>query len=117
MAEDADYQKHPLAAGAVRRLADNYWKNKQPELAIKYWKQTARDFAGQNDHEARIARRNVIGYYIRNQQYATLEAWLTNDENRRNQKHRRWMADECYDVAWHGFDGRRGWDKYTHPGC
>ncbi len=111
MADDEDYSAHPLAAGAIRRLADNQWKNKQKELAVKYWKQVVRDFHRTNDHETRIARRNVCGYYIRNHKYAEFEDWLITDENRDNPQHRRWVANEVWDVAWHGFSG--GWGKYT----
>ncbi len=113
MAEDEDYQKHPLAAGAVRRLADNYWKNQEKKSAVRYWKQVVRDFSKTNADESRNARRKVIGYYVRQQQYAELVSWLAGGDSRDDARHRHWLARECYDVAWHGFDWHRGWSKYT----
>ena len=64
MAEDEDYSKHPLAAGALRILADNDWANKERSTAVRYWKQVVRDFAKTNPDEAENARRRIYIYYL-----------------------------------------------------
>jgi TolA-binding protein len=104
MAEDEEFRHHPLAAGALRRLADNHYKSKQPDLAVKYWKQVCEDFAKANPDEAKEARQAVTGVYLQKGDYAGYEAWLTNDENRTNAPHRRWMALQAHESAGGVFD-------------
>jgi tetratricopeptide (TPR) repeat protein len=112
MADDPDYQKHPLAAGAIRTLADNQWNNKEKDLALKYWKQVCAQFWQTNQQETNIARSNVTGVYVRERNYVELEAWLVSAENRENVDHRLWVANQTYDAAWNGFAGD-WWGKYT----
>lgn len=111
MADDEDYQKHPLAAGAIRRLGDNYWKNKQPDQAVKYWKQVVRDFMETGASEARAARASALGHYIKSGNYAAVDQWLVDPERRDDPEHRSALADIVYGVAWSGFGG--DWEKYT----
>jgi len=110
--EDEDYRKHPVAAGALRRLADNKWRNGEYEAAVTFWKQSCRDFAESNPAEANPARDNVTDYYIKSRNYSALESWLINDENRDNPAHRKWVADYAWGRAWNNFHG--GWGKYTN---
>ncbi len=112
MVDDQDYQKHPLAAGALRRLADNEWRNNKHQQAIAFWKQVVRDFHRTNQHEANQARDNVTDYYIKGQNYAEYEAWLINDDNRDNANHRKWVAQNAWNRAWGNF--HHGWGKYTN---
>jgi len=105
--EDEDYQKHPIAAGALRRLADNKWRNGKYEEAIRFWKQTVRDFSGSNPTEANAARDKVVDYYIKEGNYTTLESWLLNDETRNDPVRRRWLADLVFGRSSHGF--YKGW--------
>jgi tetratricopeptide (TPR) repeat protein len=44
--------------------------------------------------------------------YPEYEAWLTNDSNRDDPKHRKWMADRAFDRAWGNF--HRDWGKYNN---
>ncbi len=110
MADDEDYQKHPLAAGAIRQLADNEWRNGKKEAAIKYWKQTC-GFAKINPGEAGVARANLTDYYIKERDYAGYEEWLINAENRDNLDHRRWIAQNAWERAWGNF--YHDWGKYN----
>jgi len=86
--EDHEYRAHPLAAGALRYVADNCWKNKQTDKAVSYWKRIVADFAETNRREAGIARSRIVAYYIQNKDYEGYEAWRVNDTNRDNARHR-----------------------------
>jgi len=99
MVTDPRYQKHMLAAGALRRLADNHWQSKEVDLAIKYWKQTVQDFSQTNPWEAPRARDNVTTYYIKNKDYASIEAWLLTGEDKDKANHRKSVASYVLDVA------------------
>ena len=113
MVDDEDYQKHPLAAGALRRLADNEWKNQQPEAAVRYWKQVVRDFEQSNPEEANIARAYVIGFYVKNQDYTGYEAWRVTEENRADAPLRRTLAQQVWEQAYYNFHADWG-GKYTN---
>jgi tetratricopeptide (TPR) repeat protein len=65
MAEDVDYRKHALAAGAVSRLGDYLLKQGKPEDAVEYFKQAAIDFRRANPEVAREAIGKVVYHYIR----------------------------------------------------
>jgi len=110
MVEHDAYRHHSLAAGALRRLADNHWRNKEVARAIKYWKQTHADFTESNPTEASQAADNVVDYYIRGQKYDQILNWRTNDENREDPGHRRGVADWVYKRAINGF--RHVWGEY-----
>jgi tetratricopeptide (TPR) repeat protein len=112
MVDDEDYRKHPLAAGALRALADHYYP-KDPAKAVGYWKQVVTDFEKSADTETRNARRNLMSHYIRNADYAGFEDALINYRNdgAKEPRFRRHIATEAWEVAWHGFAGH--WGKYT----
>ncbi len=65
MARDKDYSKHPLAAGAINRLADELLKQNQAETAVAYYRQVAIDFRNSNDDESDQARGKAIYHYVR----------------------------------------------------
>ena len=65
MAQDADYRKHVLAAGAINRLADNLVRqDKWPEAAT-YYQQVAVDFRRSNRDAANYAIGRVIECFVR----------------------------------------------------
>ena len=76
MAEDKDYQKHALAAGAFRHLADNLLKNKKPAEAIKYLKLIAVNFNKDNKKETQIAMTELCHYYILKKQFSSYESFI-----------------------------------------
>lgn len=76
MVTHPEYRLHVLAAGSLRQLADNHWRNKEVEEAIRYWKQAYTDFSASNWPEAEAARNNVIGYYLRNRNFDQITGWL-----------------------------------------
>ncbi len=110
--EDEDYQKHPVAAGALRRLADNKWRNGEQEAAVAFWKQTVRDFNKSNPSEALVAKRMVTDIYIKSRNYVGFERWLLHDDNRDDPSFRRGVADFAWQQAWGHF--HTGWGKYTN---
>lgn len=76
MVEDEDYSQHPLAAGALKTLANNYWANKDKHIAVKYWKQVVSDFSSSNAKESRAARDSVIKYYSEEGRLTEVSPWL-----------------------------------------
>ncbi len=112
MVEDQRYRLHPLAAGALRRLADNHWRNKEPELAVRYWRQTYDDFLEVHRDEAHNARNRVLEHYIKERHYDRILSWLCTDDNRNDPKTRAALADLVESIAYHGF--RDDWEKYEN---
>jgi len=115
MVADAEYQKHPLAAGALRALADYHYA-KEPEKSIQYWIQVVRSFEATAGTETRNARRNLLTHFIRGADYVGLESTLVRyegqDPNRiEDPAFRKYIAQEAHDVAWNGFAGF--WGKYN----
>jgi tetratricopeptide (TPR) repeat protein len=101
MVEDEEYRVHPLAAGALRHLADNHWKNKETAKAVASWKQIVADFGGTNRKEVYAARTRLITYYIKNRDYAGYENWLVNADNREKPKFRKQIVEQVMHVARH----------------
>jgi len=110
MVEDEDYHKHALAAGALRHLADNDWKNGNADDAVRYWKRVVSEFGKTNKREADQARDKVTDHYIKTRNYAAYESWRITDENRADTKHRKSVAQHVWHRAYHNFHGT--WDKY-----
>ncbi|MBI2192488.1 MAG: tetratricopeptide repeat protein [Planctomycetes bacterium] len=67
MAEDADYSKHFLAAGALNALAGNLSKQGRMQEAVQYYEQVAVGFRTTNPNAAFGALQALIPYYIRTQ--------------------------------------------------
>jgi hypothetical protein len=65
MAQDKGYSKHPLAAGAINRLADNLVAKGRAEPAAAYYWQVAADFRQAYPQAADYARQQVIAFYVR----------------------------------------------------
>ena len=103
LVESKTYQHHPLAAGALRRLADNYWNKKDPAEAVKYWRQTVKDFGQTNDAERDQATANLAAYAIINQDYAGFESFYLDDTNRDKPDSRRWVAETIANRAYYLF--------------
>ena len=76
MAEDEDYQKHALAAGAFRYLAENRLKNKKVSEAVKYLKLIVVNFVKENPREALIALNELCDYYILMKQISNYESFV-----------------------------------------
>ncbi len=114
LVENKAYQHHPLAAGALRRLADNHWSNKEPDEAVKYWRQTVRDFGQTNDTERDLATANLAAYAIINKDYAGFENFYLDDASRDKPDNRRWIASTLCDraqVLWN----QRNFDRKKVP--
>jgi len=65
MAQDADYRKHFLAAGAINRLADNLVRQDKWPEAVAYYQQVAIDFRRSNHDAALSAIGKAVECYIR----------------------------------------------------
>ncbi len=111
MVEDEDYSQHPLAAGALVQLANNHIRNKEPEQAIRYWRQAIRDFGETNKEAARDARDRITAYCLQNKRMSSYDAWLSTDENAKDPKHRRQLADNAYAAARNGFQS--GYNRFS----
>ena len=72
MAQDKDYSKHFLAAGALNKLADNMIKLDRINQAIKYYSQIAIDFRTTNAQAANYALGRVAAHYTRQKQEGKL---------------------------------------------
>ena len=115
LVENKNYQHHPLAAGALRRLADNHWNNKEPELAVKYWRQTVKDFATTNDEERNNAIANLTAYAIITRDYAGYESFLIDDTNRDKPDFARWLPENVWQRAWNMYGGGAPFDRKKQP--
>ena len=103
MVDSQALSKHPAAAGALGQLADHYWTHDKPEMAVRYWKQAARQFAQTNRREAAAARKNVTVYYILKADYAGYEGWLVGEDQADRAALRRTVAQNVWNVAQRGF--------------
>ncbi|NQT85560.1 hypothetical protein HQ560_02275 [bacterium] len=99
MVEDEEYCTHALAAGALRHLADNHWKNKELAKAVTYWKRIVAEFSAVNHYEASAARSRIIGYYVKNKDYAGYENWRVTAKNRDSAKYRVGLVEAVMHVA------------------
>ncbi len=109
MVEHPDYKYHPLAAGALRYLADNHWTKEEYEPAIRYYKQIWDDFYRENKQAVQHAENMIIGWYVWQKDYDGFEDWYVGDDVRVG-KTRLQMeaAKRAWDVAHHGFAGDWG---------
>ncbi len=109
MIDDPDYSKHPLAAGALRAVGDNCWRNKERDKAVDFWKRaTAVEFWKTNQPEANASLNNAITYYILKKDYAGYEAWRVDKKDPENVENRYWVAEQAWNMAWNGFAGDWG---------
>ena len=88
MVDHDTYRKHWLAAGGLRRLADNYWKYEKYGQAVDYWKQAVRDFAKANRTEADRARDRVTAYYLNDKNFSDYDAWMVDPNKADDARHR-----------------------------
>jgi tetratricopeptide (TPR) repeat protein len=95
MVEEEKYRTHPLACGALARLAENHYRNKEFGLAAKYWKQAYDDFRKTNHTEAANARAALITHYIKTRDAASYDAWIVPPAQRDDAEHRKRVA-----IAW-----------------
>ena len=98
MAEDEDYREHALAAGALLVLAENHWKNKEKEKAIKYWRQIVDDFSTSSPKEAANARHSVYCHLLVTQSFGEAVTWLAAGTKREDAGVRRWILNEYIGV-------------------
>ena len=65
MAQDADYRKHFLAAGAINQLADNLTRQDKWAEAAAYYEQVSVDFRRSNRDAVNYAISKILFYYVR----------------------------------------------------
>ena len=112
MVDNEKYQKHPLAAGALRMVADAYWKRGEYENAVNYWKQAVRDFSRSNAQEAAISREDVTAWYFFARDYAGYDSWRLDEKTQNDPKVRCAVAAHIVSVAWNIATGQ---GNYTYP--
>jgi tetratricopeptide (TPR) repeat protein len=109
LADSPLYKKCQLTAGALRRLADAYWQQKNPELAVQYWRQVVTDFGRANDEENTAALSNLTAWYIIQRDYVSYEnLMLADDAAKQDPAAHRRVADIVYNRAhlmyWNGIN-------------
>lgn len=112
MVDNEKYQKHPLAAGALRQVADDLWKRGEYDSAVNYWKQAVRDFSRSNAQEALISREDVTAWYFFARDYAGYDAWRLDAKTQNDPKTRAAVATHIVTVAWNIATGQ---GNYTYP--
>lgn len=65
MADDADYSRHALAAGALNRLAEQLAREGQVQKAVACYEQVALSFRRTNPGAANHAIAQVVAYHVR----------------------------------------------------
>jgi TolA-binding protein len=99
MAQDEDYSQHQLAAEAIRKLGDYYYKNEKYNKAVKYWKQVAEDFSKKNPSESALAREKVIDHQLAEGDLNKLKKWLISEDVESDANARVRVADLLYSRA------------------
>ena len=108
LVENPAYQQHPLAAGALRRLADNYWSNKEPEQAVQVLAAGGPGFrASQRRGARRCAAGNLACYAIITSDYAGYESFCLEADAADRDKPRRTAGSPRH--VW-----QRAWSLYAH---
>jgi tetratricopeptide (TPR) repeat protein len=115
LVENKDYRHHPLAAGALRRLADNHWSNKEPEQAVQYWRQAVKEFGSVNEEERNFAVAKLTIYAILTKDYAGYENFLIDDSNRDKPDTRRRLAENVWQQAWNLYTQPASFDRKKQP--
>ena len=113
LADDPRYKDHPLTAGALRRLGDDYWARQQYDAAVKYWKQVVGQVRrAKTTTEVSIAVEQVVAWYIQTRDYAGYEAWPVNDRESRRRP-RPASGSSTTPTTWPGTDSPTDWEKYA----
>jgi TolA-binding protein len=100
LAADERTRRHPLAASALRQIAQHFWQTGQGAEAAKYWKQVVPDFGAANPQEAERAAENIAAHYVRQRDPAAYEASLLTDAERDNAAARRRFVERALAMAW-----------------
>jgi len=111
MVENPDFKEHILTAGALRRLANNHFANKEYDQAVRYWQQTIRDFRKLNDEEVRDASSDYAAYTVVSNGYKAYDAFFMNIAT---EKEREPENINAYRVIWVEALYNRAYGLYHH---
>ncbi|HWE02929.1 MAG TPA: tetratricopeptide repeat protein [Tepidisphaeraceae bacterium] len=104
------YKTNLLAAGALRRIADAYWEQKQPDQAVQYWRQAIKEFQHVNDQEYTAALSGLAGYCIISKDYVIWEnSALEDDATKQDPVRQRGAADFLWNRGWNMY--RNGFER------
>jgi TolA-binding protein len=73
MTDHEEYGRHPLAADALVRIADNHWSNRRSRQAVALWTRVEEDFQGQHRDAERTAQSRLLDWAL--VQGSLDEAW------------------------------------------
>lgn len=73
MVGEGGYPEHPLAANALKALADNAYKSNEMAKYVRYLTQCYIDFWDVNRGEADLARQALFRWHLRQQAYGKIE--------------------------------------------
>jgi tetratricopeptide (TPR) repeat protein len=114
MADHEEYSRHPLAAGAMRRLADYHYGREEYAKALTRWKQIYANFSEASKGEANYSRDRICNHLLKTGQFQTCREWLLDvlplDEDADDGEADRafWIANYLHDLCWAGIGGK-GW--------
>lgn len=82
MTDHEAYGKHPLAADALVRIANNHWSNRRSQQAVALWTRVEEEFRGQHRDAERTAQDRLLDWAL--VQGSLEDAW----ERRRRRENR-----------------------------
>ena len=113
MADHDDYSTHPLAASAMRRLADYHYGREEYDKALFRWKQIYEHFRESSEKEASYSRDRICNHLLKSGKFQTCRDWLlevlpVNEEDGGEEDRDFWVANYLHDLCWSGI-GSKGW--------
>lgn len=107
MMDDQRFKDHPLAAGALRQIAENNWRNLEFDQAVSAWQRVVREYGKQNEYQARVATESLIQCQVLRGLLPGVEQFLVEnlDEKAKQDPQRRkktaeYIWDRANDSLW-----------------
>lgn len=109
LADHEQWSKHALAAGAIRRLGEQYFAKGEKAEALARWEQVYRDFRESNPVEADRCKAQVAAYRMQQAQFDAYVTWLRELTGPEEEP----ISDfawgrQAFDLVWQG-TGKDGW--------
>lgn len=110
LADDKDYSKHFLAAGAINKLADNLLKQGRADEAVGYYTQVAADFRDANRDAANYAIEKAVYHHIRRDPDEEALRELYTDVGTFHHQRRKIEGDPAEDGTYWNYVRRYVWE-------
>lgn len=115
IADDTRYVKHGLAAPALRRLGDSYYKKEKTDRAIELWMHVYAQFLSTRQNDAVYCRNRLANHFLSRAMFDSYSGWLTRDtplvEEESDPEATRylWIYQFADDLVWQGVH-RNAWN-------